>query len=107
MAHYASSNGHGNGTSVQPVEKEDEIYRRIVIVTSVGYVCAILTIFMVINDKVPSPYMDEVFHVGQARAYCVGNFTQVRDFKQVRSDCFDAFFPSSGIPKSRRLQDCT
>ncbi|CAD5210447.1 unnamed protein product [Bursaphelenchus xylophilus] len=27
-------------------------------------------------DIVPNPYMDEVFHIPQARAYCDGNYTQ-------------------------------
>lgn len=27
-------------------------------------------------DTVPEPYMDEVFHIPQARAYCAGNYSQ-------------------------------
>ncbi|KAF1810178.1 hypothetical protein P152DRAFT_101638 [Eremomyces bilateralis CBS 781.70] len=29
-----------------------------------------------VNDIVPAPYLDEVFHVRQAKAYCDGNFKQ-------------------------------
>jgi len=29
-----------------------------------------------VTDKVPEPYMDEIFHIPQARAYCAGNYTQ-------------------------------
>ncbi|KAL3098997.1 hypothetical protein niasHS_000985 [Heterodera schachtii] len=28
------------------------------------------------NERVPSPYMDEPFHVAQARHYCAGNFNE-------------------------------
>ncbi|KAK7512180.1 glucosyltransferase [Phyllosticta citriasiana] len=27
-----------------------------------------------VSDRVPEPYLDEVFHVGQAQAYCAGEF---------------------------------
>lgn len=29
-----------------------------------------------VTDRVPDPYMDEIFHIPQARAYCAGNYTQ-------------------------------
>ena len=29
------------------------------------------------QDAVPEPYMDEIFHVPQAQHYCRGNFTHV------------------------------
>ena len=29
-----------------------------------------------VSQKVGEPYMDEIFHVPQARSYCAGNFTQ-------------------------------
>ena len=29
-----------------------------------------------VNRNVPQPYMDEIFHIPQARRYCDGNFTE-------------------------------
>ena len=30
-----------------------------------------------INDSVPKPYMDEIFHIPQAQQYCLGNYNEV------------------------------
>ena len=34
--------------------------------------------FQYIYNEQPDPYMDEVFHVPQARQFCSGNFSNVR-----------------------------
>lgn len=34
-------------------------------------------VFKNINENVKNPYMDEIFHIPQAQAYCDGNYTQV------------------------------
>ena len=36
-----------------------------------------LYIFMRMSLVQPKPYMDEIFHIPQAREYCAGNFTSV------------------------------
>ena len=36
-----------------------------------------LSIFNVVNNAVPQPYMDEIFHIPQARKYCYGKFQEV------------------------------
>ena len=41
------------------------------------YIAGLVLGFLLVNEEVPDPYMDEVFHVDQARSYCVGNFTRV------------------------------
>lgn len=56
---------------------DDQRFRRIVKIASVSYVTGILAIYFLINEEVPKPYMDEIFHVDQARSYCIGNFTKV------------------------------
>nr|GEW93572.1 dol-P-Glc:Glc(2)Man(9)GlcNAc(2)-PP-Dol alpha-1,2-glucosyltransferase isoform X1 [Tanacetum cinerariifolium] len=35
----------------------------------------VIPISILVNHIVPKPYMDEIFHVPQARQYCAGNFT--------------------------------
>lgn len=35
----------------------------------------VIPISILVNHIVPHPYMDEIFHVPQARQYCAGNFT--------------------------------
>jgi alpha-1,2-glucosyltransferase len=35
-------------------------------------------IFKLINKNVNEPYMDEIFHIPQTQAYCLGNFDVVR-----------------------------
>ena len=36
-----------------------------------------LCIFTLINNEQPTAYMDEIFHVPQARKYCYGKFKEV------------------------------
>ena len=59
------------------MDPEVQAFFKIFVVTSVCYVCALLALFVLINEEVPDAYMDEEFHVDQARKYCVGNLTQV------------------------------
>ncbi|KAI1293800.1 Dol-P-Glc:Glc(2)Man(9)GlcNAc(2)-PP-Dol alpha-1,2-glucosyltransferase [Halotydeus destructor] len=75
--HHEAINGTGGALDQHDeIDPKEEAYKKIVIVTAIGYVCSLLTIFLMVNDEVPQPYMDEIFHIEQARAYCVGNFTQ-------------------------------
>jgi hypothetical protein len=69
-----------NGAMTPVVDPQTRAFTKVLLVTSIGYVCALLAVFALINEEVPNPYMDEVFHVDQARKYCVGNFTQVCTF---------------------------
>lgn len=46
----------------------------------VGMCMCMLTLFMLIYEEQPTPYMDEQFHVDQLHAYCVGNFSYVSKF---------------------------
>ncbi len=36
-------------------------------------------VFNKINDNVNTPYMDEIFHIPQARHYCAGNYSEWND----------------------------
>ena len=36
-----------------------------------------LCIFNLINNAQPTAYMDEIFHIPQARKYCYGKFREV------------------------------
>jgi len=45
------------------------------LVTFCLYSCLLALTGTLVNQTVPSPYMDEIFHVPQAQAYCAGNFT--------------------------------
>ena len=56
---------------------EDSAFTRIILITGIGYFSTLLAVFFLVSEEVPEPYMDEIFHVQQARAYFVGNFTQV------------------------------
>ena len=38
-----------------------------------------LIVISLVNRQVPSPYMDEVFHVNQTRQYCNGNYSEWDD----------------------------
>lgn len=38
-----------------------------------------LTFFAIHNEQ-EDPYMDEIFHIPQAKQYCQGNFSHVRYF---------------------------
>lgn len=40
------------------------------------YSCLLALTGTLVNQTVPDPYMDEIFHVPQAQAYCAGNFSQ-------------------------------
>jgi hypothetical protein len=44
------------------------------------YVVVSASVFRLINNVQPEPYMDEIFHIPQARKYCNGKFTEVRLF---------------------------
>ncbi|XP_074605296.1 alpha-1,2-glucosyltransferase Alg10 [Brevipalpus obovatus] len=65
------STGSGHSMAGQ----SDKVFNKIAIITSFSYVSSLLTIYMLINDEVPQPYMDEIFHVQQVQSYCVHNFT--------------------------------
>ena len=67
-----------NGCTTDGSDQQSGASAKVLIVTCICYVCVLLTLFVLINEEVPQPYMDEAFHVDQARKYCVGNFTQVR-----------------------------
>ena len=41
------------------------------------YTAVSASIFKLIYWVQPEPYMDEIFHIPQARRYCNGNFTEV------------------------------
>lgn len=71
------SNGHHH--SNKQVDKTSKY----AIVAAVCYVSGLLLVFFLVNDEVPQPYMDEIFHVDQARSYCVGNFSYVSTSFQV------------------------
>lgn len=44
----------------------------------VGILIVNLIVMYCINQVQQSPYMDEIFHIRQAKHYCQGNFTVVR-----------------------------
>lgn len=50
------------------------------IIGLVGLFMCMLTLFMYVHDELPTPYMDEQFHVDQLHAYCAGNFSYVSNF---------------------------
>lgn len=41
------------------------------------YAGVMLAIYNKINQVQPIPYLDEIYHVPQAQAYCKGNFSHV------------------------------
>ena len=41
------------------------------------YLAVSAAVFSLVNSVQPDPYMDEIFHVPQARKYCNGKFTEV------------------------------
>ena len=49
----------------------------IILLIAFGLIAINLCLFWKINEVVPNAYMDEIFHIPQAQAYCDGNFTQV------------------------------
>ena len=50
---------------------------KVVSLVTGGYLITLAVIFSIIKQHVPSPYMDEIFHIPQTRKYCGGNFTEV------------------------------
>ncbi|OBZ89060.1 Dol-P-Glc:Glc(2)Man(9)GlcNAc(2)-PP-Dol alpha-1,2-glucosyltransferase [Choanephora cucurbitarum] len=40
----------------------------------IAHVAVLISTAFVVNQKVPLPYMDEIFHVPQAQQYCQGNY---------------------------------
>jgi DIE2/ALG10 family len=48
-------------------------------VTTLAILFSVVTfhLFVSMHTSVPDPYMDEIFHIKQARTYCDGNFTEV------------------------------
>lgn len=63
-----------NGTKI------DKVFSKITIIAGICYISVILTIFMLTNEEVTKPYMDEVFHIDQIRSYCDHNFTYVSSY---------------------------
>lgn len=57
----------------------------------VGILIVNLIVMYCINQVQQSPYMDEIFHIRQAKHYCQGNFTVVRKsyLSQFNIWCFD------------------
>jgi hypothetical protein len=55
----------------------DTMFNKIVILISIAFGFALLAIMILINDQMPNPYMDEIFHVKQTQTYCKGNFSYV------------------------------
>jgi alpha-1,2-glucosyltransferase len=43
-----------------------------------SFLLATSVFFWLSNEAQMDPYMDEIFHVPQARQYCDGNFTKVK-----------------------------
>lgn len=44
-----------------------------------------LIVIYCINQVQQSPYMDEIFHIRQAKHYCHGNFTVVRKSRDINN----------------------
>ncbi|CAG2114312.1 unnamed protein product [Medioppia subpectinata] len=51
------------------------MFNKIVILIGTAFGFAILAVMILVNDHLPEPYMDEIFHVQQTQTYCKGNFT--------------------------------
>ncbi len=47
------------------------------LVATAGYAAVTSAIAYQVNEHVPEPYMDEIFHIPQAQKYCTGNFRDV------------------------------
>ena len=43
------------------------------------YAALLCVVGELVDQNVPEPYMDEIFHIPQAQRYCAGNFTQWDD----------------------------
>ena len=69
--------GAGFASFGSKVSQLDGKLSKVFIISVVCYVSVLLTIFMLFNEEVLTPYMDEIFHVDQVRCYCDHNFTYV------------------------------
>jgi len=49
------------------------------VLISAGYAALTSAISMQINNFVPEPYMDEIFHIPQAQRYCKNKFLEWDD----------------------------
>ena len=54
------------------------------LIVSAIYGAVTLILATQIHSRIPSPYMDEIFHVPQAQKYCMGNFKEVSKFIKVK-----------------------
>lgn len=66
-----------------------------------------LIVIYCINQVQQSPYMDEIFHIRQAKHYCHGNFTVVRKsylrrFNTVYTDVLTKYWEKKK-PKKKKL----
>ena len=93
----------------------------ICILATALYVIGLGVTFTLVQKHVPEPYMDEIFHIPQARRYCAGNFSEVSVLDQRWMWCgqsvccwllvvdrivnIDLSF--SGMRKLPHRQDCT
>ena len=50
----------------------------IVGISAVIYFQANLLVLLKLDEMVPQPYMDEIFHVPQTQQYCLGNYQEVQ-----------------------------
>lgn len=64
--------------SIKGNTSAEVMFNKIVILVGFAFGFAVLAVMILINDQLPEPYMDEIFHVQQTQTYCKGNFTHVR-----------------------------
>ena len=89
-----------NDKQVNVKNSNDVMFTKVISISCVGFGCAILAIFFLINEEQPTAYMDEVFHVEQAQTYCKGNFSKVcHDINYINDQSYE-LFRFSGILKS-------
>ena len=50
------------------------------IIVASGFTILSAAISVQINQYVPNPYMDEIFHIPQAQKYCQGKFLEVSTY---------------------------
>ena len=55
----------------------DLMFNKMVLLIAIAFGFAVLAVMILINDQLPDPYMDEIFHVQQTQTYCKGNFSYV------------------------------
>ncbi|XP_053212427.1 dol-P-Glc:Glc(2)Man(9)GlcNAc(2)-PP-Dol alpha-1,2-glucosyltransferase-like [Panonychus citri] len=53
----------------------DQLFNKIAAIIIFTYSTSLLSVYMLVNEEVQQPYMDEIFHIQQVRSYCVHNFT--------------------------------